>query len=163
MENQEQMISEFLRVLMHRMEGKLSFDYSVGAGENQVETANQVEHLQHLANDLDRRLVALDGTVNVVFEGLQRNIYTYHESLSQAIARMHSKGIQGEELLTALIDNLTGVLRYKSTVDRSELDIQPENLPMYPSLSTSEGDFEADSFATQLDNNSKYLLTSEDN
>lgn len=163
MENQEQMISEFLRVLMHRMEGKLSFDYSVGAGENQVETANQVEHLQHLANDLDRRLVALDGTVNVVFEGLQRNIYTYHESLSQAIARMHSKGIQGEELLTALIDNLTGVLRYKSTVDRSELDIQPENLPMYPSLSTSEGDFEADSFATQLDNNSKYLLNSEDN
>ncbi len=158
MENQEQMISEFLQVLMNRVEGRLPPESSnnnsqLSSGESPLETAAQVEHLSRLANDLDRRLAALDGTVNFVFEGLQRNIYTYHESLSQAIARMHSKGIEGEQLLTILIKNLTGLLQQKRSASRSKLDVQPETLPISPSLSTTGEDQSAVDLVSNIDRN----------
>ncbi|MCJ8278889.1 MAG: hypothetical protein MJK14_02800, partial [Rivularia sp. ALOHA_DT_140] len=69
----------------------------------------RVENLTKLTNDLDQRLVALDGTVNVVFEALQRNIHAYHDSLSQALARMHYKGVQGEQLLEGFIQNVANL------------------------------------------------------
>ncbi len=142
-ENQEQMISEFLHVLMNRVEGKFSLDSRnnnshLSPEEASLEIAGQVDHLSQLANDLDRRLVALDGTVNLAFAGLESNVCNYHDSLSQAIARMHSKGIEGEELLVALIDNLTEALQQKRSLGKSKLDVQPETLPIEPSLSTKE-------------------------
>ncbi len=75
-----------------------------------------MERLAGLARELDQRLVSLDGTVNVVFEALQRNINTYHESLSQALARMHSQGMQGEQLMASFLNNLTQYLQRQSPV-----------------------------------------------
>lgn len=66
-----------------------------------------VERVDRFTQELDRRLLALDGTVNVVFESLQRNIQTYYESLSQSLRRMHNTSTQGEEVLVNLINNLT--------------------------------------------------------
>ncbi|MCP6758606.1 MAG: hypothetical protein NHB32_07540 [Fischerella sp. CENA71] len=71
-----------------------------------LEPQDQLERLTRLASELDQKLLALDGTVNVVFEALQRNIHTYHESLSQALARMYSQGLQGEQLFGNLINSL---------------------------------------------------------
>ncbi|MHC5737672.1 hypothetical protein [Nostoc sp.] len=128
--NQEQMITEFLQVLMSRLVPTLT--PLVGqTGENSVsssgapnhatfatqpflESPDSVERLTQLARELDQRLLSLDGTVNVVFEALQRNINTYYESLSQALARMHSKGMQGEQLMTSFLNNLTQHLQQES-------------------------------------------------
>lgn len=72
--------------------------------------------------------------MNVVFDSLQRNIHTYHESLSQALARMHSKGVQGEQLLTGLIGNLTQHLQqYTYESEPSNNDVNEEILK--PTLS----------------------------
>ncbi|MDJ0677206.1 MAG: hypothetical protein QNJ36_17800 [Calothrix sp. MO_167.B42] len=155
MENQEQMISEFLHVLMNRMEGKLSLDSgsneSRPSSEEPSAIAEQVDHLSQLTNDLERRLAALDGSVNIAFTGLERNVSHYHDSLSQAITRMHSKGVEGEQLLVALINNLTGVLQQKRSLGKSNLDVQPENLPIEPSLST-KGEYEhPDDLALNID------------
>ncbi|MEH2157440.1 hypothetical protein [Nostoc sp.] len=128
--NQEQMITEFLQVLMSRLVPTLT--PLVGqTGENSVsssgapnhatfatqpflESPDSVERLTQLARELDQRLLSLDGTVNVVFEALQRNINTYYESLSQALARMHSKGMQGEQLMTSFLNNFTQHLQQES-------------------------------------------------
>ncbi|MEH2108385.1 hypothetical protein [Nostoc sp.] len=128
--NQEQMITEFLQVLMSRLVPTLT--PLVGqTGENSVSSSgapnhatfatqpflgspDSVERLTQLARELDQRLLSLDGTVNVVFEALQRNINTYYESLSQALARMHSKGMQGEQLMASFLNNLTQHLQQES-------------------------------------------------
>ncbi|ARV57635.1 hypothetical protein BZZ01_02400 [Nostocales cyanobacterium HT-58-2] len=87
-----------------------------------LEASDQVEQLSRLARELDQKLLALDGTVNVVFEALQRNIHTYHESLSQALVRMHSKGVQGEQLLASLISNLTQQLQQGTPITQLYLE-----------------------------------------
>ncbi|WP_017315478.1 hypothetical protein [Mastigocladopsis repens] len=94
-----------------------------------LDSPDQVEHLSRLARELDQKLLALDGTVNVVFEALQRNIHTYDESLSQALARMHSKGVQGEQLLASLISNLTSQLQQQTPTDEpSRQDVNDETI-----------------------------------
>ncbi|MEO1374111.1 MAG: hypothetical protein AAFW70_07295 [Cyanobacteria bacterium J06635_10] len=116
LETQEKIISEFMQVLRNRLSDDIDGDVSANItpqkalppSGNQVDSV-RVERLTQLTNDLDRRLVALDGTVNVVFEGLQRNIHAYHDSLSQALARMHHKGIQGEQLLESLLKNFAKI------------------------------------------------------
>ncbi|WP_414575423.1 hypothetical protein [Anabaena sp. CCY 9402-a] len=126
--NQEQIITEFLQVLMSRLapalmpkiaEARVNYSSDVNnhhqsdleptTATNQAfwESSSQTEHLTQLTQDLDQRLLSLDGTVNVVFDALQRNVNTYHESLSQALVRMHSRGLQGEQLLVSLLNNLT--------------------------------------------------------
>jgi len=113
---QEKIISEFMQVLTNRLSdqnvvrgsGNITSQKALGASGNQVDSA-RIENLTQLTNDLDQRLVALDGTVNVVFEGLQRNIHAYHDSLSQALARMHYKGVQGEQLLEGFIKNFANL------------------------------------------------------
>ncbi|MEH1974111.1 MAG: hypothetical protein V7L02_13110 [Nostoc sp.] len=145
--NQEQMITEFLQVLMSRLVPTLT--PLVGqTGENSVsssgatnhatfatqpflESPDSVERLTQLARELDQRLLSLDGTVNVVFEALQRNINTYYESLSQALARMHSKGMQGEQLMTSFLNNLTQHLQQESPSSQpSFLGGESETLPL---------------------------------
>ncbi|CCH66877.1 hypothetical protein RINTHH_7220 [Richelia intracellularis HH01] len=164
MENQEKIISGFLQELIHRIEEKLSFDPPISTKVNELEAATHIDQLQHLANDLESRLIALDGTVNIVFQGLQRNIYTYHESLSQAIDRMHSKGTEGEQLFTALIDNLTGLMQHKNNMNSSELDVLSESVAVSSSLSTPKSNFDGENYiSTKLNvNNSECLLKSED-
>lgn len=142
---QEKMISEFLQVLMNRLAPSLTPEQTQSLIQAQTINAailsnnqniqshatqtvafgpgtDQVERLTSLARELDQRLLSLDGTVNVVFDSLQRNIHTYHESLSQALARMHSQGVQTEHLFASLINNLTLQLQQES------LGLQPTRL-----------------------------------
>jgi hypothetical protein len=126
--NQEQIITEFLQVLMSRLVPTLKSQIAVATVDernyaqdnNQTsieltpphqqtfwEPSPQIEQLAHITQELDQKLLSLDGTVNVVFDALQRNINTYHESLAQALARMHSTGLQGEQLVANLLNNLT--------------------------------------------------------
>ncbi|MEH1970819.1 hypothetical protein [Nostoc sp.] len=133
--NQEQMITEFLQVLMSRLVPTLTplvaqtwenspnssgginhanSEPTTSATQPFLESPDRVERLTQLARELDQRLLSLDGTVNVVFEALQRNINTYYESLSQALARMHSKGMQGEQLMASFLNNLTQHLQQQS-------------------------------------------------
>ncbi len=133
--NQDQMITEFLQVLMSRLvptlapllaqtwENSASSSEAINhansepassATQPSLELPDRVERLTHLARELDQCLLSLDGTVNVVFEALQRNINTYYESLSQALARMHSKGMQGEQLMAGFLNNLTQHLQQQS-------------------------------------------------
>ncbi|ACC81898.1 hypothetical protein [Nostoc punctiforme] len=130
--NQDQMITEFLQVLMNRLvptvtpllaqPGENSVispeatNHATSATQPLLESVDRVEQLTQLARELDQRLLSLDGTVNVVFEALQRNINTYYESLSQALARMHSKGMQGEQLMASFLNNLTQHLQQQSPI-----------------------------------------------
>ncbi|MEM7714473.1 MAG: hypothetical protein AAF349_13020, partial [Cyanobacteria bacterium P01_A01_bin.68] len=120
--SQEKIISEFMQVLRNRLEEDVALPLpaSVDGGSNPTTKkalpasigqgdSTRVENLAKLTNDLDQRLVALDGTVNVVFEALQRNIHAYHDSLSQSLARMHYKGVQGEQLLEVFIKNVANL------------------------------------------------------
>ncbi|MEM9927749.1 MAG: hypothetical protein AAF915_29190, partial [Cyanobacteria bacterium P01_D01_bin.50] len=124
LETQEKIISEFMQVLKNRLSDDIDGDVSANItpqkalppSGNRVDSV-RVERLTQLTNDLDRRLVALDGTVNVVFEGLQHNIHAYHDSLSQALARMHHKGIQGEQLLEGLLKNFTKISQQQEYPD----------------------------------------------
>nr|WP_199349341.1 hypothetical protein [Nostoc flagelliforme] len=142
--NQEQMITEFLQVLMSRLVptltpliGQTGENISSSSGGiNQasatqplLESPERLEQLTQLARELDQRLLSLDGTVNVVFDALQRNINTYYESLSQALSRMHSKGMQGEQLMTSFVNNFTQHLQQEPPSSQpSFLGIESETL-----------------------------------
>jgi len=156
--NQEQMITEFLQVLISRLVPNLtpllaqtlanSSISSEGihrpnseplsfANQPFLESPERVERLTQLAQELDQRLLSLDGTVNVVFEALQRNINTYYESLSQALARMHSKGIQGEQLIANFLNNLTEYLQQQSpSTESSLLEVEAETPSASPTQLT---------------------------
>ncbi|MEM7554879.1 MAG: hypothetical protein AAF378_12400 [Cyanobacteria bacterium P01_A01_bin.84] len=114
--------------------------------DNQTDVSNSLDRLQHLnrlTSDLDRRLLALDGTVNTVFEALERNVNTYNESLSAAIARMHSQGIQSDELLNNFIHGLRQRLSGLGDLD-SQSEQQPQSEPQSPQtkLKPSAADLE---------------------
>ncbi|RCJ24731.1 hypothetical protein A6770_03480 [Nostoc minutum NIES-26] len=147
--NQEQMISEFLQVLTNRLvpnltpqmaENLANSTHSVKASDPELttqpflESSDRAQRLTQLAKELDRRLLSLDGTVNVVFDALQRNINTYHESLSQALARMHSTGVQGEQLMSSFLNNLTQYLQQQALIQPSVLTGENETLARSPSL-----------------------------
>ena len=70
-----------------------------------------IEKLVNLTKDLDQRLLSLDGTVNVIFQALERNINSYYQSLSQSLTRMHNQGIEGEKLMADFIKNLQNNLQ----------------------------------------------------
>ncbi|NDJ24148.1 hypothetical protein GS682_21365 [Nostoc sp. B(2019)] len=155
---QEQMISEFLQVLMSRLVPTLTphlaknltnspssseannsanIEPATSATQPLLESPDRVERLTQLSRELDQRLLSLDGTVNVVFEALQRNINTYHESLSQALARMHSKGVQGEQLMASFLNNLTQYLQQQSSTQPSFPSLEAETPVSSPSLADS--------------------------
>ncbi len=141
--NQEQMISEFLQVLMNRIvpiTPQIKDNLASGTSQHldtnystELESAStppflestEVEQITRFAAELDRRLLSLDGTVNVVFEALQRNIHTYHDSLSQALARMHSQGVQTEHLMSSFVNNLTSHLQQSSLRGENETSDSP--------------------------------------
>ncbi|WP_413174447.1 hypothetical protein [Anabaena azotica] len=131
--NQEQIITEFLQVLVSRLvpnlipyltrnapnspnltTGEYNQEVTKSAIQPILESADGVERLASLARELDQRLLSLDGTVNIVFQSLERNINTYHQSLSQALAKMHSQGMQGEQMMANFLNNLTEYLQQQS-------------------------------------------------
>ncbi|MDZ8050776.1 MAG: hypothetical protein RMX68_020705 [Aulosira sp. ZfuVER01] len=151
--HQEQIINDFLQVLTNRLLPTLtsqltqkfanvpiSATTSNNANSDATLSSNPdgVEQLTRLGREFDQRLLSLDGTVNVVFEALQRNIHTYQESLSQAIARMHSQGVQGEQVMASFVNNLTQYLQqfpgYQpslSTIKTETINLQALQ-PAYP-------------------------------
>ncbi|MBW4612417.1 MAG: hypothetical protein KME21_03905 [Desmonostoc vinosum HA7617-LM4] len=145
MASQEQMISEFLQVLMSRLVPTLAphILQSATKSESTQPLLNSTDSVEHLSKELDQRLLSLDGTVNVVFEALQRNINTYNESLSQALARMHSKGMQGEQLLSSFLSTFTQSLQQQSPIQpslpTSPVPSQPASLSSLP-LNTEQPD-----------------------
>ena len=151
--NQEQIITEFLQVLMSHLVPTLApllaqtrknsasssgansgnSEREISATQPLLQSPDPAERLTHLSGELDQRLLSLDGTVNVVFEALQRNINTYHESLSQALARMHSQGMQGEQLMASFLNNLTQHLQQQSPNSQSSfLEVESDRLPSLP-------------------------------
>ncbi|WP_236721330.1 hypothetical protein [Trichormus sp. NMC-1] len=151
--NQEQIIAEFLQVLISRLipsltphlkqtgsnppssatdEQNQNLEVSTYPIPSSLESAEGVDRLASLATELDQRLLSLDGTVNVVFGSLERNINSYHQSLSQALTRMHSQGIQGEQLMVNFLNNLTQYLQQQSPDTQTlfsgvdtELEVEP--------------------------------------
>ncbi|MFN5954052.1 MAG: hypothetical protein ACK6A9_00115 [Dolichospermum sp.] len=143
--NQEQIISQFLEVLMSRLDAHLKLNASPIINPNQqnleaitaaiqpiLESAERVEQLANLARNLDQRLLSLDGTVNIVFEALERNINTYYHSLSQALAKMHSQGMQGEQLMANFLNNLTQYLQQQSLISEPLISIVNPDIADYP-------------------------------
>lgn len=154
--HQEQMISEFLQLLMSRIVSNLipqivdnfSKDSS-GAGRSNestsafsgsqplLQTSEQAQRLTHLTRELDQRLLSLDGTVNFVFEALQRNINTYYQSLNQGLAKMHSTGVQGEQLMTNFVKNLTEQLQQQAATTLLSVPELEKKEPLSPPSSLS--------------------------
>ncbi|MEY3404308.1 MAG: hypothetical protein RLZZ86_3930, partial [Cyanobacteriota bacterium] len=143
--NQEQIISQFLEVLMSRLDAHLKLNASPIINPNQqnleaitaaiqpiLESAERVEQLATLARNLDQRLLSLDGTVNIVFEALERNINTYYHSLSQSLAKMHSHGMQGEQLMANFLNNLTQYLQQQSLISEPLISNVNPDLAEYP-------------------------------
>lgn len=143
--NQEQIISQFLEVLMSRLDAHLKLNASPIINPNQqnleaitaaiqpiLESAERVEQLANLARNLDQRLLSLDGTVNIVFEALERNINTYYHSLSQALAKMHSQGMQGEQLMANFLNNLTQYLQQQSLISEPLISSVNPEISEYP-------------------------------
>ena len=129
--NQQQIISEFLKVLMGRLQENLTQQISQTlttalseslveegrsapsaslsgnfAGTPLLHPAQRLEELQMLQARSDQLLMTLDSTLSVLFEALHRNVHSYEESLSRGLERMHDLGQQGEVMFTALVSHL---------------------------------------------------------
>nr|NET34990.1 hypothetical protein [Cyanothece sp. SIO1E1] len=127
--NQEQLITEFLQVLMSRLQVNLTEQVAqtIATLENQafnsqtwsalpassssaeqplLHPAQRMERLQLIQNQSDQLLLKLDSTLSVMFETLQKNIQSYEHSLGQGLDKMHSMGQRGEALFASLISDL---------------------------------------------------------
>lgn len=58
-------------------------------------------------NQADQALTALDSSLHVVFESLQKDIQAYHESLSHGIDKLHRLGQQSEAMVSNVVERLT--------------------------------------------------------
>lgn len=142
--NQQQIISEFLQILMVRLQDSLAQQVAqtlstsdsqalIGHGgasalgslsSGALDQAQRLEQLQTLQARSDQLLINLDSTLRVVFEALQRNVKSYQESLSQGLERMHDLGQQGEVMFTALVNHLAQQLgREASSYLQSSLQL----------------------------------------
>jgi hypothetical protein len=151
--NQEEIISEFLEVLMGRLVPHLksnsgliinpdlqNLEAMTSAIQPILASAERVEQLANLARNLDQRLLSLDGTVNTVFEALEHNINTYYHSLSQALAKMHDEGMQGEQLMANFLNDLTQYLQQQVLMNEPSIsNVNTEIASASPLLAESPG------------------------
>ena len=77
-----------------------------GKIDSAMQSPERQEQRRHMEVQSDQMLLALDANQQAIFEALQRNLQSYQESLSQGLEKMHSLGVQGEMLFTALVDRL---------------------------------------------------------
>jgi hypothetical protein len=134
--NQQQMIAEFLHILMGRLQETLpqqvaqslktansEFSYRgnpalVGSESALVSPSDlyhqSLEQLQ-LQSGSDQLVVKLDSTLKLVFESLERNVQAYQESLAQGLEQMHNLGQQGEMMFTGLVNHLAQQLGRETT------------------------------------------------
>lgn len=127
--NQQQMMAEFLQVLMGRLQETLNRQVAqtlskmeaqafseqsasggvssdTGVGNPPLLPAQRLEQIQALQAQSDQLVLKLDSTLSVFFETMQKNIQSYQDSLSQGLGRMHSLGQQGEVVFTAMVNHL---------------------------------------------------------
>lgn len=76
-------------------------------GATLIPPQERLEQMRQTELQFDRMLMTLDANQRAIFEALQRNLYTYQDSLSQELDKMHRLGIQGEVLFTALVKRLS--------------------------------------------------------
>ncbi|HBL12162.1 MAG TPA: hypothetical protein DD379_12275 [Cyanobacteria bacterium UBA11162] len=123
---QEQIMSEFAQDLINRSTERLTQQLAQMVVNLEAQLLNnpsatgiksdqgsvtmlpqqRLEQLRQLQMQFDQMLMALDANHQVIFEALQRNLHSYHESLSQGLETMHRLGLQGEMLFTALVNRL---------------------------------------------------------
>ena len=128
----QQVINEFLQVLMARLQETLT-QQVVQVMENHTQSrlapsltgialpetwdaplqhsTQQLAQIQQLHDRTDQVLGQLDRTLSEVFESLQGSIQTYQDSLTQGVDQMHNLGQQGETLLATLVAQLTQQLQ----------------------------------------------------
>ncbi|MBL1173510.1 hypothetical protein [Pantanalinema sp. GBBB05] len=123
--NQQQLVGDFLQILMGRLQESLAQQVAqtlehlqhqalpatsspmlAGMPEPATTLTPQLEQLQALQARSDQLLVGLDSSLRVVFESLQQSIQAYQESLTQGVDRLHTLGQQGEVMVNALLNHL---------------------------------------------------------
>jgi hypothetical protein len=68
--------------------------------------AQRLEYLKQIQSQSDQLVLNLDRVLRTVFESLQQSIYSYQDSLSHGLNKMHTLGQQGEMMFNALINHL---------------------------------------------------------
>ena len=76
-------------------------------GVTLIPPQERLEQMRQTELQFDRMLMNLDTNQRAIFEALQRNLYTYQDSLSQELDKMHRLGIQGEVLFATLVNRLS--------------------------------------------------------
>jgi hypothetical protein len=168
MANQEQMIAEFLQVLANRISGtptQLSLPIQTLSTPEQMydklatappliklseapsvveqQSAELVERISQSYNELGHKIVELNVHVNNSFKDLQGNLNNYRESLFQALVSMQQEGVQGEEVLKNLTNNLIQQLQsvnivVSELVNKSQsLQLQTQNSVSLPDIDTN--------------------------
>ncbi|MBD0269388.1 MAG: hypothetical protein ICV77_13985, partial [Cyanobacteria bacterium Co-bin8] len=106
-----------------------------GLGEQlpQLSPAQRLEQMKQLQRQSDELVLNLDTTLRAVFEALQQSVYSYQDSLSQGLDKMHTLGQQGEMMFNAMIAHLAqqmsqdGPAYLEAARDRGD---QPAQLPV---------------------------------
>ena len=73
------------------------------------------EQLRKLQEQSDQMLTTLEANQRAIFEALGRDLQGYQASLSQGLEKMHSLGVQGEMLFTALVNRTLEQLRQQAS------------------------------------------------
>lgn len=76
-------------------------------GTTLIPPQERLEQMRQTELQFDRMLINLDTNQRAIFDALQRNLYTYQNSLSQELDKMHRLGVQGEILFTTLVNRLS--------------------------------------------------------
>jgi hypothetical protein len=157
--NQQKVISEFLHVLMGRLQDTLTqsvtqflthmesqgLAYEKGdrtgrkgiRGEARsslhplLDPQERLEHLRMLQAQSDELLVSLDANLRVIFDAVQRNVHAYQDSLLQELEKMQRLGQQNEVMFSRLVYHLA-----------QELGQDP-SIYMESSLKLTEADLKA--------------------
>jgi cell division protein FtsB len=114
----QQLIADFLQVLLNRLSEALKqevsqtlasiesqFLYAIAPDETASNAALELTHLpgnpsqrleqlKYLQQESDRLFITLDSTFHTVFDTLQKDLHSYQDSLSSAIANLHDLGRQ---------------------------------------------------------------------
>lgn len=154
----QQLVGDFLQVLLNRTSEHLKQEiaqtlerietqalYSQqlserpGGGERSAlpQTPTQrLEQLQQLQVQSDRLLMSLDSTFRHVFETLEKDLQSYEESLSAAIARMYDLGRQGESILESRVRGTTPLddlaPQSAGAEERTPVQTEPDKTPLKP-------------------------------
>ncbi|MFE1748523.1 hypothetical protein [Coleofasciculus sp. H7-2] len=92
-----------------------SYSDAISSNSLPLHPQERLEQLQTLQAKSDQLLATLDSTIRTVFEALQRNLFSYQESLSQGLDKMHNLGQQSELMFTELVNQLTEQLQQEAS------------------------------------------------